>query len=64
MPVNTNLRTQEKQKDSSGKLESMADTSRKSVRKAPGTRIGTLVDWREASRDNSGRYGYVVRDGR
>ena len=64
MPVNTNVRKQESQNDSSGKLESMASVSRKSVRKAPGTRVGTLVDWREASRNSSGRHGSVLRDGR
>ena len=39
----------------------------KSVRKAPGTRIGTLIDWREGSAKSgkiSGSYGRAVRDGR
>ena len=36
-------------------------------RKAPGTRMGTLIDWREASTKpgkTSGRYGHALRDGR
>jgi hypothetical protein len=39
----------------------------KSGRKAPGTRIGTLMDWREGSTKSgklSGRYGHALRDGR
>jgi len=39
----------------------------KSVRKAPGTRIGTAIDWREGSAKSakvSGSYGRAVRDGR
>ena len=41
--------------------------SRKSDRKAPGTRIGSSIDWREGSKKSgkiSGRYGHAVRDGR
>lgn len=39
----------------------------KSARKAPGTRIGILNDWREGSAKSgklSGRYGRALRDGR
>ena len=39
----------------------------KSGRKAPGTRIGLLTDWRQSSVKRgkiSGRYGDAVRDGR
>ena len=56
MPLNT--QKQEKQTRSS---------FRKSVRKAPGTRIGTFIDWREGSGKSgkiSGSYGHAVRDGR
>ena len=38
-----------------------------SNRKAPGTRIGVLIDWREGSTKSgrvSGRYGHALRDGR
>jgi hypothetical protein len=36
-----------------------------STRKAPGTRIGTLFDWREGSTKSvSGRHGHTIRDGR
>lgn len=40
---------------------------RKPHRKAPGTRIGILMDWREGSNRSgkmSGRYGRALRDGR
>jgi hypothetical protein len=40
---------------------------RPSGRKAPGTRIGLYIDWREASANSgrlSDRYGRSVRDGR
>ena len=39
----------------------------KSVRKAPGTRLGTLEDWREGSTKSGkpkGRHGQSIRDGR
>jgi len=39
----------------------------KPTRKAPGTRMGTLEDWRgenNNSRKTSGRHGQSVRDGR
>lgn len=36
-----------------------------SVRKAPGTRIGTLLDWREGSvKSVNQRHGHTIRDGR
>ena len=36
-----------------------------SERKGPGTRIGTLIDWREGSvRSVSQRHGHTIRDGR
>ncbi len=36
-----------------------------SKRKAPGTRIGTLIDWREGSvKSVSQRHGHTIRDGR
>jgi hypothetical protein len=39
---------------------------RKTVRKAPGTRVGTLEDWRGAGNSGkmSGRHGQSIRDGR
>ena len=40
---------------------------RTSGRKAPGTRIGVVFDWREGSATSgrlSGRYGRSLRDGR
>jgi hypothetical protein len=38
---------------------------RKPGRKAPGTRAGLYIDWREGStRSLSGRYGRALRDGR
>jgi hypothetical protein len=37
-----------------------------SFRKAPGTRLGTLQDWREGCGKSgvSGRHGAAIRDGR
>lgn len=36
-----------------------------SGRKAPGTRIGTLLDWREGSiKSVNQRHGQTIRDGR
>lgn len=47
--------------------EKQASSHRNSGRKAPGTRLGTLEDWRQAS-GKSGRstvrHGHAVRDGR
>lgn len=40
---------------------------RKPTRKAPGTRMGTIEDWRGAnnrSGNTSGRHGASIRDGR
>jgi len=41
----------------------MESASRKPARKAPGTRIGSLEDWRGGS-IKSGRRGNALRDGR
>jgi hypothetical protein len=36
-----------------------------SVRKAPGTRIGTLFEWRDGSvKTANQRHGHTIRDGR
>jgi len=42
------------------------ETKRSTFRKAPGTRLGTLQDWREGSGKSgvSGRHGAAIRDGR
>jgi len=42
------------------------ETKTNTFRKAPGTRLGTLQDWREGSRKSeiSGRHGHAIRDGR
>lgn len=42
-------------------------SSRRSLRKAQGTRHGTLINWREesqTSRKTADRYGRALRDGR
>jgi hypothetical protein len=44
-----------------------AQSSLRTSRKAPGTRVGLLIDWREGSATSgrlSDRYGRSVRDGR
>jgi len=59
-------RNQQVGKNSPNKGESTANSSR-AGRKAPGTRWGTLQDWRTASNDarnTSGRHGHAIRDGR
>lgn len=61
MPVNKNVET-----PSTGKQNSTA-TFRNSGRKAPGTRLGMLNDWREGSTKSgkvSSRHGHAIRDGR
>lgn len=43
------------------------ETKVNSFRKAPGTRLGTLQDWRGGSGKSgelSGRHGHTLRDGR
>ena len=43
------------------------NTFHQSSGKAPGTRIGVLIDWRDSSANpgrQSGRYGRSLRDGR
>ena len=42
------------------------ETKVSSFRKAPGTRLGTLEDWRGDSGKSgvSGRHGHAIRDGR
>lgn len=66
MPRNK-VKQQEIGKDFMGRQESLVSSFRESVRKAPGTRIGSSIDWREGSSKSgriSGRYGHAVRDGR
>jgi len=42
-----------------------AKSQNSSTRKASGTRIGTLLDWREGSTKSvSQRHGQAIRDGR
>lgn len=57
---------QEKKKGSMEALVQFATTGRNSRSKAPGTRAGTLLDWREGSGKSgktSGGRGNVIRDG-
>lgn len=63
MPVNKNAHQQETEKGSTTKREPIVSR----VRKAPGTRFGTLSDWRQASDKSgaiSGSHGHAIRDGR
>ena len=63
MPVNNNAVNQDMQKQSTLKR---VPTPR-SFRKAAGTRLGTLEDWREGfarSGNGSQRHGQAIRDGR
>lgn len=64
MPRN-NL-NQQVRHNSTGKAEAKTNASRGS-RKAPGTRFGTLLNWRAASKgaeNTSARHGQAIRDGR
>ncbi|HET6979319.1 MAG TPA: hypothetical protein VFI24_23510 [Pyrinomonadaceae bacterium] len=49
------------------KQANQENSFRKSIRKAPGTRVGTIQDWRAANGNSAkplGRHGASVRDGR
>lgn len=49
------------------KAKKVRRSLRTTGRKAPGTRIGLLMDWREGSTKSgriSGRYGRSLRDGK
>ena len=53
-------------KNVSGKGEPLSSFGN-SGRKAPGMRLGTVQDWRQASGKQgrtSGRHGHAIRDGR
>lgn len=58
MPTNTNQKNEVK--------GNQQNSFRKPIRKAPGTRLGTVQDWRGASssQKTSGRHGQSIRDGR
>ena len=65
MPSNKHV--QNVQVKSAVKDQAVANGSRDFARKAPGTRLGTLQDWRggyNSSRLTSGRHGHTIRDGR
>ena len=60
MPINNNT-------TSKAKRNLTTVSSGKSGRKAPGTRLGMLDDWREGSTKSGKltvRYGHTLRDGR
>jgi hypothetical protein len=59
MPANAHQQTEVKRNQES--------SFRKPLRKAPGTRMGTIEDWRgenSNSTKTSGRHGQSIRDGR
>ena len=54
-------------KENANQQNEVNSNRRKPIRKAPGTRMGTLEDWRSASNNSGkafGRHGQSVRDGR
>ncbi|HEV8427538.1 MAG TPA: hypothetical protein VGQ41_06470 [Pyrinomonadaceae bacterium] len=62
----TNKDQQQIANESAGKRELKANSLRH-TRKAPGTRVGTIQDWRAANSSSgnlSGRHGNSIRDGR
>lgn len=67
MSVITDTKQQELKNTSKAVRRPVAAASRKSDRKAPGTRVGTVEDWRggdtNATRETSPR-GKTFRDGR
>ena len=66
MPVNKNVQEQDLANDLRANREVMTSALRKSGRKAPGTRFGILIDWREGSTKRgttSHRHGHALRDG-
>ena len=65
MPINKNI--EQKETTATAKRKVTAVSFGKSGRKAPGTRLGMLDDWREGSTKSgklSGRHGHTIRDGR
>jgi hypothetical protein len=66
MSVSNNMKQQEMGKDSTEARTPLASAFRKSGSKAPGTRAGTLEDWREGSKKsgNPSGSGKTLRDGR
>ena len=63
----TNEKPQVIGNQSLGKQDPAANNVRKPIRKAPGTRLGTVQDWRGADNNTgklSGRHGQSIRDGR
>ncbi|HXD31529.1 MAG TPA: hypothetical protein VN643_10455 [Pyrinomonadaceae bacterium] len=67
MSVSKNAKKQDPEGGSAKVDEPIIAGFRKSVRKAPGTRAGTLQDWRQGSTKSpgsSGRLGKAIRDGR
>jgi len=59
MPTNTNQQNEVKR--------NQENSFRKPTRKAPGTRMGTIEDWRGQNNNSGktfGRHGQSIRDGR
>jgi hypothetical protein len=66
MAVNKNVQEQEVGKVPATNRQPVTSSVSRSTYKAPGTRFGTLLDWRAASPktgETAGRYGRVLRDG-
>lgn len=64
MPINESVK---QQTTVTGATPNQENSFRKSTRKAPGTRLGTLQDWRGTDNNTgklSGRHGQSIRDGR
>ena len=63
----SNKQVQNVRVKSKGKHQAVTNASHGVGHKAPGTRLGTLQDWRggyNSSRRASGRHGHTIRDGR
>lgn len=67
MPINKNVQQQEVEKVSAAKGQPVTSPVNQRAYKAPGTRFGTMLDWRSASPKTgeiAGRYGRALRDGK
>lgn len=65
--MRSNKQVQNVRVKAAGKEQAVANSFGNFGHKAPGTRLGTLQDWRggyNSSRQASGRHGHTIRDGR
>jgi hypothetical protein len=62
-----NVKQQQTGSDAKRNRKTIVSSFRNTDRKAPGTRLGGLPDWREGSSNSGktlGRHGQAIRDGK